>query len=55
MLTLQQCIEAWNAQADEYNQWPELDADERCEWCLEMSRQHAELFCKPVEGDSDAL
>jgi hypothetical protein len=35
--TLQECISAWNAQADKFNQWPELDADERCEWCLKLS------------------
>ena len=34
--SLQECIAAWNAQADIYNQWPTLDADERCEWCLQM-------------------
>ena len=33
--TLQQCIDAWNSQADEYNQWSELDSDERCEWVIE--------------------
>jgi len=38
MITLQQCINAWNAQADKYNQWSELDADERCKWCLKMSQ-----------------
>ena len=39
MLTLQECIDAWNAEADENNQWDELDADERCEWCLGMANQ----------------
>lgn len=31
---LQKYIDAWNAQADEYNQWSELDTDERCIWIL---------------------
>lgn len=37
-MNLQQCVDAWNAQADEFNQWSELDADERCEWCLKMAQ-----------------
>lgn len=36
-MDLQQCITAWNAQADKYNQWDTLDADERCEWIIEQA------------------
>lgn len=41
MKTLQQCIDAWNAQADEYNHWDELSADEKCEWCITCCANHA--------------
>lgn len=33
-MTLDELIEAWNNQADEYNQWDELDCDERVEFAL---------------------
>lgn len=47
MPTLQECIEAWNEQADEHNQWSELDADERCNWCLHFANtQFKELVSK---------
>lgn len=26
----------WNAQADEYNQWDNLNCDEKCEWIIEQ-------------------
>jgi len=38
MITLKNCIDAWNSQADRFNQWDELDADERCEWCLKLAQ-----------------
>lgn len=37
MINLQKCIKEWNSQADEYNQWEELDCDEKCEWCLKLA------------------
>jgi hypothetical protein len=46
MITLRECIDAWNAQADEYNQWTELDDDERCEWCLKLANQRIERTAK---------
>ena len=46
---LRHCIDLWNAQADEYNQWDALDADERCEWCIRVC---LERDTKPrQEGD----
>lgn len=33
---------AWNAQADEYNQWLDLDANEMVEFALKISASHDE-------------
>ena len=33
-MKLQDIIDAWNNQADEYNQWTELDGDEKVEFTL---------------------
>ena len=33
-LTYQQVVDAWNAQADEYNQWCELDDEEKVNWTI---------------------
>ena len=41
-MQLQDIIDAWNAQADEYNQWPELDADERVIFAI----QHIEASAR---------
>jgi hypothetical protein len=51
-ITLQQCIDAWNVQADKLNQWSELDSDERCEWCLKMSRPDGWILV-PIEPTSE--
>jgi hypothetical protein len=37
-VTLNDCINAWNQQTDEFNQWTELDSVEQCEWCLKMAQ-----------------
>jgi hypothetical protein len=39
MLNLQECIDAWNVEADGGNQWDDLDTDEKCEWCLGRANQ----------------
>ena len=41
-MTPQQVIDAWNAQADEYNQWCELDDNEKIEWTLKCGEQPAQ-------------
>lgn len=33
--TYDQIVAAWNAQADDYNQWDELGEDEKIEWAVE--------------------
>ena len=42
-------IDKWNAQSDEFNQWPELDEEEKVEFayrqgCLEKERLENLLF-----------
>ena len=37
--TYDQVIAAWNAQADEYNQWDSLGEDEKIEWALKCADQ----------------
>ena len=37
----QQIIEAWNAQADQFNQWSELCEDEKLEWAYSLATQSA--------------
>ena len=39
--TYQQVIAAWNAQADEYNQWSELGEDEKIEWAVACAKAKA--------------
>lgn len=34
MMTLKECIHAWNLQADDYNQWESMDCDEKLEWVV---------------------
>ncbi len=36
-MRIEDVISAWNAQADEYNQWDALDADERVEFALQQA------------------
>ena len=39
MEAYQQVIAAWNAQADETNQWDSLGEDEKIEWSLKCADQ----------------
>lgn len=39
MIAYQQVIAAWNAQADETNQWDSLGEDEKIEWALKCADQ----------------
>ena len=39
MTAYQQVIAAWNAQADETNQWDSLGEDEKIEWALKCADQ----------------
>ena len=37
----QEIISAWNAQADDHNQWCELGEDEKLEWAYSLATQSA--------------
>ena len=39
MTAYQQVVAAWNAQADEHNQWDSLGEDEKIEWALKCADQ----------------
>ena len=39
MTSYQQVVEAWDAQADELNQWDSLGEDEKIEWALKCCDQ----------------
>ena len=39
MTAYQQVVAAWNAQADETNQWDSLGEDEKIEWALKCADQ----------------
>lgn len=39
MTTYQKVVAAWNAQADEHNQWDSLGEDEKIEWALKCADQ----------------
>lgn len=38
-MTIDDVIGAWNKQADEYNQWESLDADERVNFALQYTEK----------------
>ena len=40
----------WNAQADKYNQWPELDCDEKIAWVLSEVKRLAEYLANMRGG-----
>lgn len=35
----EEIIAAWNAQADEFNQWDELGEDEKLAWAMRLERE----------------
>ena len=37
-ITYEQVVTAWNAKADEYNQWSELGEDEKIEWAVACAK-----------------
>lgn len=41
---IQDVIDCWNIQADEYNQWSELSGDERVEFALKFLQSQLEEF-----------
>ena len=35
-------VDTWNAAADEYNQWSELDEQEKVQYAFMLGKQHKE-------------
>ena len=54
MNAYQQVVAAWNAQADEYNQWPDLGEDEKIEWALKCA-DHFRDATKLMQASRQAL
>ena len=50
MLTIEQVITAWNAQADDFNQWESLGLDEQIEFAQQLECERcakiSEIFSK---------
>lgn len=43
-------IKAWDTQADEYNQWDALDADERVNFTLQQANNEIDLLRAELEN-----
>jgi len=42
----------WNKEADEFNQWDQLDCNEKCEWIIEsyeLTRKELEKYIGSLE------
>lgn len=55
MANLDKIIEAWNAQADKYNQWSDLGEDEKLEWAVSMVRKPYVTKIKKLENEITEL
>jgi hypothetical protein len=53
MIEYDDVVKAWNAQADEFNQWPDLGADEMVEFaCAYVLRKCADICTEVgIEGE----
>ena len=51
MLSLDFVRERWNVQADEYNQWSELDADEKVVFAIHVTKELCADTCDRVALD----
>ena len=52
-MTPQQIIDAWNAQADEANQWGALGEDEKLMWAYKQAIAEAALARQDVQDEID--
>ena len=48
-MQLQSIINGWNAQSDEYNQWPSLDSEEKVEWAIKFIQAETESSLADLE------
>ena len=46
MMTLKELEAAWNAEADHYNQWPNLGLDEMIEFAQQQEREACAKICE---------
>ena len=51
-MTLKECITAWNAQSDDYNQWESLDCDEKLEWVLKCCNEECADLTDQISLDA---
>ena len=51
--TYQQVVAAWNAQADEHNQWDALGEDEKIEWAMACANAAPPAVVEPLELSPD--
>lgn len=49
MTTYQKVVAAWNAQADEHNQWDALGEDEKIEWAVACAKAAPPAVVEPLE------
>ena len=48
MTTYQKVVAAWNAQADEHNQWDALGEDEKIEWAVACAKAAPQAVVEPL-------
>lgn len=49
--TYDQVVAAWNAQADEHNQWGELGEDEKIEWAVACAKAAPPAVGEPLTDE----
>ena len=51
MTAYQKVVAAWNAQADEHNQWGELGEDEKIEWAVACAKAAPPAAVDPLTDE----
>lgn len=52
-MNYEQIIAAWNAQADEFNQWDELCDEEKIEWARKCALEEAASSIYPIKPEDE--
>jgi len=55
VMQLQDIEDAWNKQADEYNQWFDLGSDEKVEFTIKYVREVSAEICRETGKYSDCI
>jgi hypothetical protein len=50
-MTLEQIIQLWNEQSDEYNQWIELSCNEKVQWVYDYFKSRLSEIAEILEAD----